>query len=185
MKRLVGLLCMTIGAALGALGLLFLIGAGGQLRRVAIGGVLVAVAGVSAFYGSRRLRAARSESPAILTAELLAIARRASGVVTEAQFVAQLGDRASLGLELLSDMVSRGHCRHEVRAGALAFVFPELEPRLVLRRCRFCGYESPLAGAVSGDACPKCGAELALERAATTGGTAVDEYGMDDPNTNT
>ncbi|MBN1609780.1 MAG: hypothetical protein JW940_24320 [Polyangiaceae bacterium] len=164
MKRLAGLLCMTFGAAPGLLGLLFLVGAAGQMRRLVVGAILLASAAALVLFGSRLAARARLESPEVLVPELLRLAELGSGAITEAQVVAALGDRARLGLKLLQTMVSAGECRRELREGRFAFVFHELLPHLVVRRCRFCGFESPLNRPDADAACPSCGGQLVFVR---------------------
>jgi hypothetical protein len=164
MKRLLGLLGMTGGATIGLLGLLFIVGWGGQVRRLVVAAILLAIATMLILLGSRQVRAARQASREVLVPELLRLAELGSGVLTEADVLARLGERAVLGMELLREMAARGDCRREARDGVVAFVFPELEPRLVIRRCRYCGFESPIAGAVTNEPCPRCGGAPELVR---------------------
>jgi DNA-directed RNA polymerase subunit RPC12/RpoP len=81
-------------------------------------------------------------------------------------------------LELLKDMANSGECRHELRGELMVFVFPELEPRLMMRRCPYCGHESSLSSAVSGERCPRCGADPRIGETRTDASSG--DYRMDE-----
>lgn len=164
MRRFFGYLSITLGASSGLLGLLFLVGANEEMRRVVIGALLIGFAVFVSLSGAAQVKKARLRSREFLVPELLRLARLGSGALSEAELISFLGERATLGLGLLDEMVKSGNCRRELRTGALVFVFPELQPQLVVRRCPFCGFQSPIQGAVENEPCPKCGGALELLR---------------------
>ncbi len=176
MKQLFSVAAVASGALLGLLGLLFLIGSAGQPRRLAVAGVALAMGAGLVWLGMRASRAARRVSAAVIVPELVVLARHGSGVITEADIVASLGERSPRALELLHEMLRRGDCRRDRRDGVPVYVFPEFETRILLRRCSFCGFEVPLAGGPNIDTCPQCGGTYETREGAVDDGGA---YRMD------
>jgi hypothetical protein len=177
MKRLGALVLIALGAGLILLGLLFAIGMAGELRRLAIAGVALAAGALAAGYGLRRYRQADAESPEQLRAEILALARVEDGEIAVAEVEAKLGRRAPLAAAILAELERQGRCQPGSRDGASYYVFPELQPRLMIRRCEYCSFELPLSKQLS--ECPRCGGSLVhrIQRQSSSKGAA---YGMDE-----
>jgi hypothetical protein len=153
-----GIALVTVGAALVALGLLFLVAAKGELHRYLVAAGGLALGGALAGVGVRTFRRARASLPDALRADLLALARRRDGRVTEAELGAALGTRRAAARAEIEALCRAGTCRRESEGATTWYVFPELLPRLAVRRCRHCRTELPLDAALV--SCPNCGGEL-------------------------
>ncbi len=177
MRRLFSILLEAAGGILVALGLLFVVGAGGQVRRLVIGAVMIVIGAVLAGVGVRIYKQADALLPEQLRAEILELARRRNGEVSETDVAAALGRRAPAALALLSTMVRDGECRRSAIDGTAYYTFPDLQPRLAVRRCQFCKAELPLSAELA--SCPACGGLIKTEvrRVAASGD---DAYGMDE-----
>jgi hypothetical protein len=174
---MVAVVLVGAGALLMALGLLFLVGAAGQARRLAVAAIALGVGGASAGLGLRSWRALERFRPEVLRGEILAEARRRSGAVSEADLIAVLGPRWEAARPVLGALAAEGACQSRTESGRRLYVFPDMEPRLAVRRCEYCGGELPLEGEVT--SCPSCGGTLKLgvERVALRDGGA---YRMDE-----
>ncbi|MBI3184975.1 MAG: hypothetical protein HYZ28_22775 [Myxococcales bacterium] len=177
MKRTGAVLLLAAGVPLMLLGLLFLVGAGGQVRRYAIGAACTALGAVFAGLGLRAWRRAESESPERLRSEVLELAKRRNGEISEADLLAGLGEKAEKAAPVLRALEEEGQCRRERREGQVHLVFPGLLPRVHVRRCEYCAAELPLAEEVA--KCPRCGGSVktGVERRSLGG---ADAYRMDE-----
>ncbi len=156
MKHLGGIAMVLVGVGLVALGLIFLLGAAGQGSRYAVAVVGLALGGVLAGLGVRLVKVAEAASPEQLRAEILAQARARNGEISEADVEAALGRRAVGAAAVLAGLEGDGRCsRHRSEDGAEYFVFAELQPRLMVRRCEYCRAELPLQQELA--QCPNCG----------------------------
>jgi hypothetical protein len=177
MKRMAGASLVALGAGLVVLGLLFLVGMAGELRRLAVALVSMAAGAVAAGLGLRLYRQADAASPAQLRAEILELARSKNGEITTADVEAALGRRAARADEVLRALVAAGRCRRHEHEGAAYYVFAELQPRMMVRRCQYCRFELPLSAALG--ECPRCGGSLRTDvEKRSLGGD--DLYGMDE-----
>jgi len=177
MKRLFSVLAVLVGVALVAFGLLFLVGAGGRLYRYVIAAVSLALGGVLVGVGVRLFKQAEAASPAQLRAEILELARREDGEVSEGEVLAALGRRAGGAPAVLQALVREGICERRLVKGATYYRFAQLQPRLMVLRCEYCNAELPLSEKVS--ECPNCGGTVKTQvesRALSSG----DLYGMDE-----
>lgn len=177
MKRFLSVLAVVLGIALLLLGLLFLVGAGGQLHRYAIGAVALALGAVLIGVGVRLFRQAEAASPAQLRSEILELARREDGEISEGEVLAALGQRAAGAAPVLEAMIREGLCQRRTVEGAAYFRFPQLQPRLMVLRCEYCNAELPLGEPVT--ECPNCGGTVKTQvesRSVSSGGL----YSMDD-----
>ncbi len=176
MKRVAGILLVLFGVGLVLLGLMFLI-TGGKASRYLTAVAGLGLGGVAVGVGVRLYKKADASSPAQIRAELLALAGRHNGELSEADVAGGLGRRATLAEAELSAMVQQGLCRREDKGGAAYYVFEEMQPRLMVRRCEFCKAELPLQEQVS--ECPNCGGtiETRVERRSLS---EDDYYGMDE-----
>jgi hypothetical protein len=176
MKRLASVASTLLGIGLVLLGLLFLIGAGGRGSRYLIAVVSLAVGGALAGVGIRLFKQAEAASPAQLRAEILELARRQDGEISEAEVQAVLGRRGDGAGAVLAALEAEGICRRQMKGGAPHFLFGELQPRLVVRRCEYCSAELPLDESIS--ECPNCGGTVKTQRERRP--LAADElYSMD------
>jgi Zn finger protein HypA/HybF involved in hydrogenase expression len=176
MAILLSLFLVAAGFVLEALGLLFLIAAAGRPHRLLVAVAALGGGAICIGNGVRKLRAAKRRQPGPIADEILAEARRRSGAVSEVDLRALLGDRWELAQPVLGQLVATGICRREARSEGAAYLFSELQPRLAVRRCKYCSAELPFAEELV--SCPKCGGLLqtSVERAESQSG----DYRMDE-----
>lgn len=161
MKRLGGMLLASLGVAMLLLGLLFLVGSAGQARRLAVAAVSLALGAVTTGLGVRSCRRAAASDPERLEADILALGHRGNGEVSEAELAAALGDRLDTARPVLNRLLAAGTCRRQVKDGTAYLLFPALQPRLLLRRCEYCGAELPIVEQAT--RCPACGGAVKVE----------------------
>lgn len=181
-RRLVGAALTLVGVALVLVGLLFLVGSAGQGRRLAVAAVSLALGAVSTGLGLRAFRRAASLDPERLETEVLSLARRGNGEVAEAEVQAILGDRLDAARPVLDRLLAAGTCRRQVKDGTAYLLFPALQPRLLLRRCEYCGAELPVVDQVT--RCPSCGGAVKVEvvqRSLVAGETFAMDEGEGEP----
>jgi len=147
-----------VGVVLVLLGLLFLVGSGGQVRRVVVAVVGLGLGGAAVGLGVRTFKRAEAVSPERIRAEILELARREDGEVTLDEIRAELGVRAAHADGVLDAMVAAGACSRHVSGGSHHFVFDDLLPRLLGRYCQYCDAEFKVAADI--DSCPNCGGTL-------------------------
>ncbi len=148
----------AMGVVLIAFGLLFLVGAGGQMRRVAIGFIGLAGGTLATGFGMRNYKRADLWSPEQLRAEILDLAQRKNGEIAMSDIEAELGRRVRAVGPVLETMALEGLSRKAHQGGSDYFVFPHLQPRLMVRFCRYCDAEFPISE--ERDDCPNCGGVL-------------------------
>ena len=169
---------VVFGVGLASLGLLFLLGAAGRGSRYAIAVLGLALGGMVAGLGVRLFKQGEASSPEQLRAEIWALAAKRSGEISEADVEAALGRRAAGAGAVLAALEGDGRCRRgRSRDGAEYFIFPELQPRLMVKRCQFCKEELPLQQSLT--QCPNCGGTFKtdLESRSLSG---EDIYNMDE-----
>jgi len=172
MKTLIGVVAIGLGLLLLGFGLLFLLGAAGELHRYVVAALGVGFGLTSMMAGAWLITRAGHSAPERVRRELLALARSRDGLLTPDEIDAAFVDRSEVAGEILGQMVVAGDALRQ----AEGFVFPAFQPRLVERTCPHCRYEAPLSSDAS--ECPRCGAVLQTHRDA---GQAEDGlYGMDD-----
>lgn len=177
MRRIGAVALVVLGVAGISLGLLFLMGAAGKGSRVVVAVLGLALGGASTGLGVRLWKAARAWSPEQLRAEVLALARSHDGALSAGELEAALGARYTAALPVLDTLERQGLLARERRDGVPYLVFPELMPRLLVRRCTYCKAELPLS---SGDPthCPNCGGTVQTRRERREAGS--DLYGLDE-----
>lgn len=177
MKRLGAVILVLVGIGLIGLGLLFLIGAGGKPYRYAIGAAGLALGAVAVGFGVRLFKQANQLLPDYIRAEILVLAERHNGEISEPDLMAALGARWPNALEPLSQLLSQAVCRKRVVDGADYYVFEDLQPRLTVRRCEFCDAEIPLDDTLT--SCPNCGGTIktAVEKVSLS---KDESYSMDE-----
>lgn len=176
MKRGLSVLLVVLGAVLFLFGLLFFVGAGGQGYRYAIAAVGLASGAVLIGFGIRWYRAAEADAPEQILAEILAAARKRNGELAEIELGVVLGRRAPRAAPVLAKIVAAGLCERRVKEGGTWYVIRDLQPRLFVRKCQFCGYELSIAS--EAQKCPRCGGAVAS--AVARRALSDDAYRMDD-----
>lgn len=176
MKRFAAVVVGALGSVLVLLGLLFLVGAAGQAQRYAValvgallGSGLIALA-IKLFQQGGAL------TPEHIRAEILALAKRRSGEVSEVDLQATLGLRRERAQRVLEDLLRDGLAKQAARDGTLYYTFPDLLPRLAVRRCEFCQAELPLEQELA--SCPRCGGTIRMDMEQVA--LSDDAYGMDE-----
>ena len=173
MKRLIAVFLVLAGIAAVALGLLFLIGSAGQWHRLVVAACGLVLGGLAAGFGVRLWRAAEASSPEKLRVDILAFAAAHGGRITQAQVAAALPDRAPVALQTLADMLRAGLCERRLEQGVERYVFPSLQQNVVVRRCRYCGWEAPLSSDVT--LCARCGGTVEAASATDDEAIGLDE----------
>ena len=176
MKRTLSVLLCCTGGALLLLGLLFLVGAAGQGSRFAVALVALVAGAALLGFGIKWFRAADADSPEQVLADLLEAARKRNGEVSELDVGAALGRRAVLAAPLLDKLGAAKLCERRDKDGGRFWLFPDLQPRLFVKKCRFCGAESSIAS--QAPKCPRCGGDIAdavARRAVSDGAYKMDE----------
>lgn len=175
MTRVGAVASILVGICLLGLGLLFLVGAGGQSNRVVVAAVSLVLGSGLVGLGVWIFLRARSLSPGNMEAELLALAKKEDGEVSLSEIAALLGPRFDRATPLLARLSDLGVCQRQDKDGQPYYVFPHLQPRLMVIRCEFCKAELPLSESV--EQCPRCGGSVAskVERRAASD----DTYSMD------
>jgi hypothetical protein len=158
MKMFAGIGAILLGAFLFGMGLLFLLGADGQFHRLVVAALGLLLGASAGMAGALLLFRAVMASPDRVRPALLALAKTRDGELTLAEIQANLGGRAKVAEEILGLMLVAGDCE---RRGD-TFLFPALQPRVVIRRCGHCGHEAPLAS--DDERCPSCGASMTVRR---------------------
>lgn len=177
MKHFGAALLVTVGVIATLFGLLFLVGASGRPSRWAIGGVSLALGAAVVGFGVRLFKEAQSETPDRIGAEIMALAKREDGELSTDDIRALLGERFALAIPVLAQMRDAGICRQRDEGGTAFYLFPDLQPRLALRRCEFCQAELPLGTGLS--TCPQCGG-LVTTQVARLAVSDAEYYGIDD-----
>ncbi len=148
----------VVGVVLIAFGLLYLVGAGGQMRRAAIGFIGLAGGALATGFGIRNYKRAELWSPEQLRADILDLAQRKNGEIATSDIEAKLGRRVRAVGPVLEKMALEGLSRKAHQGGSDYFVFEHLQPRLMVRFCRYCDAEFPISE--ERDDCPNCGGVL-------------------------
>ncbi len=158
MKRAGAIFLIVFGVLLVLFGLLFIMGSAGRVYRFVIAAVSLALGGVLAGMGIRFFKQADMLLPEQLRAEIMQLAKERNGEVSEADIRAALGRRFPHADKVLGEMRVMNLCRLQKREGEIYYVFPDIMPRLTIRRCQYCGAELPLDEQL--DACPNCGGSI-------------------------
>lgn len=149
---------VVVGVILIAFGLLFVVGADGQVRRVSIGFTGLALGVLATGFGIRNYKRADAWSPEQIRADILELARRKNGEVASSDIEARLGRRVRVSGRVLEQLSLEGVSRQSNKAGSDYYVFPHLQPRLMVRFCRYCDAEFPISD--ESDSCSNCGGTL-------------------------
>ncbi|RLE22637.1 MAG: hypothetical protein DRJ65_13460 [Acidobacteria bacterium] len=174
-------LLAAAGIILIAFGLLFLVGAGGQMRRVAVGFIGLTAGALTTGFGIRNYKRAELWSPEQLRADILDLAQRKNGEIAMSDIEAELGHRVRVVGPVLEKMALEGLSRKTHQGGSDYFVFKHLQPRLMVRFCRYCDAEFPISE--ERDDCPNCGGALHTQvaRRSISEGEVFSMHQADDP----
>jgi len=177
MKRLVAVLLFLVGLAALLFGLLFLIGSDGQSTRLMVAATGLIFGAALVGVGVRMFKQARREDPDFIKAELLTLAKREDGEISEHELRGALGARWSKAEAVLLALQADGTCQLGKTQGGAYYTFPHLQPRLAVRRCEFCQAELPLDDELV--SCPQCGGsvKIGVKRVSLGEGEV---YSMDD-----
>ncbi len=177
MKHLAAAILIGLGVLAVLFGLLFIVGAAGRPARYAIGGISLTLGAVVAGFGVRLFRKAQAEHPDRIGAEIMHLAEQKNGELSSDDLRALLGERFLLAAPVLANLRDAGICRPREASGAVFYTFPDLQPRLTMRRCEFCEAELPLDDAAA--TCPHCGGQIKTQVARLA---VSDEefYGLDE-----
>ena len=177
MKRVLSVLFVAAGGLLFLFGLLFVVGAKGEGSRYLIGFVGLGAGAVLLGFGIRWFRAADADSPEQVLTELLEAARKRNGELSELEIGAALGRRAALAAPLLEQLVRERLCERKAAGAGVSYVFKDLQPKLFVRKCTFCGTETSIASQAT--KCPRCGGAIGVDAARKDVG-AEGAYRMDE-----
>ncbi len=169
MKTVVSVASVLAGTVSMLFGLLFLVGYGGHVYRLVIAALALGIGAAWIGGGVLLWRREQARSPAQVKKDVLALAGRKGGSITEADVVAAMPDRAEQGVQALGALERGGFCTRRLVQGVLRFEFPELQASVVVRRCGHCGWEAPLSSEVT--VCARCGGPIVMGR--TSDGEAI------------
>lgn len=158
MSRFSSVLSIVAGVLSGLLGLLFMMGAAGHFRRVAIALIFLLVAAGLIGLGLRSLKRLALIQPEKLREDILEMARKRNGEIARSDVQATLGWRSRHTRPVIEAMMQEGRCRRALKGGETFYIFPELQPRLTVLYCEYCKAEYPISTEVS--SCPNCGGPL-------------------------
>lgn len=177
MRRALAGVLVALGVFFLLLGLLFLVGSAGKGRRLAVAVVELTMGAVVTGLGVRMWKRAEAETPERLRADILALARERNGEVAETDVAARLGDRLAAARPVLDALATEGLCERRSVGAAVHLVFPSLQPRLMARKCEYCGAELPISEELK--SCPSCGGTVAT-RVVRRSVAAGEVFAMDD-----
>jgi hypothetical protein len=162
MRKVAAVVLVLVGVASCLLGLLFLVGSAGESRRLVVAALGLGLGVGLGALGARTYRRALALAPEQLVGEILEVAKRHAGDLPEPAFLAAFAGRTRAAEQVLGGLLRAGTCTRQPRGESVSYVFPELQPRLLLRRCQYCQAELPPASdAVQ---CPRCGGTLKMEQ---------------------
>ncbi len=163
MKRTGSIIVLLLAGAAFGLGLLFLCAAIQEPRRLPLSLILLVGGGAAAFWSGRQLRRIHNLAPERLAEQVTALARAHQGEVTLPQVMADLAAPRDAALAALDELQRQGVCYRDFRGEREVYVFPELVPAKVERRCPYCGARFGVKTPVY--TCPNCGGTVEVDRA--------------------
>lgn len=158
MKRTGSVILVVLGILLILFGLLFLLGSAGKLYRYIIAGVSLGLGGVLTGLGIRFYKQVDAVLPEYIRAEILDLARKHNGEISQDDIRAALGRRFPQADKILAELQVEDICREQKKGIAIYYVFPEIQPRLAIKRCEYCGSQIPLKEDL--ESCPECGGTI-------------------------
>ena len=123
--------------------------------------VLLLVVGVGlALWGGLSLRRLTRQAPENLSDRITSLAEAHEGEVTLSEAVAELDMPDEAVLAAFDLLQRKGRAFRERQGDREVYIFPDLKPQKVTRRCPYCGTEFAVKEAVY--RCPHCGGDLRL-----------------------
>ena len=163
MSRTTAIIVMGVAAVFLAGALAFLCMGTVEPFWFAIAAVMLVIGAALAIWGGMTLRGLGETSPKRVAARITELAEASGqGEVTMSEAVAELGVPHDAALAAFNLLERQSRCHREYRDEKEVYVFPELVPSLVKRKCPYCGAEFSVKKAVH--RCPHCGGDLRLER---------------------
>jgi hypothetical protein len=127
-----------------------------------VAAVLIVIGTGLAIWGGIILRRLGRTAPKHVAALITELAEKGDGEVTISQVVAELEVPHDAAVAAFNMLERQARCHREYRNEKEIYVFPELKPSAVSRRCPYCGAEFSVKTPVY--KCPHCGGDLRLER---------------------
>jgi len=163
MSRTTAIVVLVIAALCLAASLAFLCMGTVEASWFLIAAVLLALGGALAVWGGLALRRLGETGPKRVAARITELAEASGqGEVTLSEAVAELSVPHDAALAAFNLLERQSRCHREYRNEKEVYVFPELQPSIVKRKCPYCGAEFSVKKAVH--RCPHCGGDLRLER---------------------
>ncbi|MFH1086743.1 MAG: zinc ribbon domain-containing protein [Chloroflexota bacterium] len=162
MKKFTAIVLGLLSIPFFVVGLLFLIAATQQASRGLVGLVLIALGTVLLVSATRALRRIAAQSPEVLKAGAIDLAKRLGGELTVAQLRAEYRIPQDLAKQVLDGLVREGNCAPEQREGRVVYVFSGLLPSLMQKQCPYCNTQLPVRSDLR--KCPNCGAQLEISK---------------------
>ncbi len=160
MKKILYVVLFIVGVGLIGLGLLFLMGSGGQSSRSSTGFIMLGIGIASMVIGSTVKANVTKNTPSIIDADVMRLAARSDGRVTADMAVSDLHITKAQALESLDRLASAGTARPEMNDSGMTYVFANVKPKKKIRKCQFCGTEYPVSQPIT--KCTKCGGTVKL-----------------------
>jgi hypothetical protein len=162
MKHAGNFVLLIVSGLMLALGMLFLCAAVEDPRRLPLSLILLVGGGALALWSGLRLRRAYSLAPERLAERITALARVHEAEVTLPQVVADLNAPQEQALAALNLLETGGVCYRDFRGEKEVYIFPDLLPSKVVRRCPYCGSQFSVRNPVY--KCPHCGGAIEIEK---------------------
>ncbi len=157
-KRGIIVILYVAGTALIGLALLFFIAASANPSRFWVA-IVSSAAGIGAFVvASAMKRSADQSTPTLIDADVVRLAAKFDGKLTPDMLVSNLYVDRTQALESLARLQAKGSCRIEASNSGPYYVFENVKPKRMIRKCIYCGREQPLSQPII--KCPYCGGEV-------------------------
>lgn len=159
-KKILYVVLFIIGVGLLGLGLLFLMGSGGQSSRSLTGFVMLGV-GVASLIGGSGLRSSVIKNmPSMIDADMIRLASRSDGRISVGMVVSDLHITRGQALESLDRLSGNGTARPEPTDDGVIYIFERVKPKRKIRKCVYCGAEYPVSKPIT--KCENCGGEVKI-----------------------
>jgi DNA-directed RNA polymerase subunit RPC12/RpoP len=162
MKQVGIFFVLVVAGIMLALGLLFLCASAEDPGRLPLSVILLVGGGAAALWAGRTLRRAYNLAPGRLAERITALARAHDAEVTLPQVMADLNAPREEALAALNLLEERGATYREFRGERELYVFPDLLPSKVVRRCPYCGSQFSVKTPIY--KCPHCGGAVEIEK---------------------
>ena len=175
LQIIMGSVLTIVGILALFLGVIFLAGSKGMVPRLITGGVLCSLGSAALGAGIILFRKGMRSSPEGIRKELLRLAKRNNGEISDDAIIASLGSSDTVKF-VIADVVRMGVARETVKDGRTVYLFKDFQLALVFKKCPYCGNDYPVRDNI--ERCPSCGGDLKLAKVSL--GADGDVYSMDD-----